>query len=199
MRALLPLVVALSGCLTPLTGSLKPAAQPVTMTASPGKAHVVFLRPEQFVGAALSTTVFDTGSRKVWGKSVNDSAFAVDVEPGSYELCSIPVLESAARQLTSVELEQIGVTTPITRIEVEAGKSYLLQMKVEWGGHLEALPVRAGTPREEVLLATLARVRHAEVVGNETLDEKSAAAWADLCRVTSGPTVRLNLKATDGR
>ncbi len=193
------LMLLTSGCLTPLTGVLKPASAPVTMTAIPGKAHLVFLRPEQFVGASLSTLVFDPASRKVWGKSVNGAAFAVDVEPGRYELCQIPFLEGAVRQFTSVEYEQIGVTTPLTRLEVEAGKSYLLQMKVEWGARVEALPVRPGTPREEVLLATLQRVRHAEVASVETLDEKSAAAWADLCRVTSGPTVRLELKASDGR
>lgn len=206
--ALTCLVLLASGCLTPLTGSMRAVSRPLVLQPDPATARVVFVRAEHLRDHNLSIFFFDGPRGRVLGKSVNGSAFAVDLEPGDYLLCGAPVFEQTSLRLTP-ELARwppsgwSSFQAPVTRLSVAAGRTYLLEATVA-SGALEARPVRPGTSREQRLLATLHEVRAAEPVAESDEFKQFADAsllkdWFEHCLASSSDDLRLRLVADEGR
>jgi hypothetical protein len=193
----------LAGCRPmplPLTGSLRPAAGVVSLTAPPALARVVFVRKGQFYARDFTAKIFDTASRQVWGRSLDDSTFAVNVEPGSYELCPLPVFADQspnprAKRTQVRDLEASWVKAPVTHVELAAGKTYLFSVQVPWGGRLEVMPVTHDSALEAEVLDLLPRTRQAEVTTVETVDDDDLARFEQLCRLPSA----LRMEAAEGR
>jgi hypothetical protein len=183
------------GCV-PLTQVMRPAPGPVSFTGTPTKARVIFARPANFFGSAVSPTLLDPQRQLVFGQAINDSYFAVDLEPGVYQVCPALIrfnaLGNQDGSLTDHDWYDLGLRVPITELEVAAGNTYLLRIAISWGPRVRVLPIIPGSPEEERLLAALPGVRPAEVATDAT-EYRTAAeptaleAFSELCRDSSGP------------
>lgn len=202
------IAVLLTSCATPLTGAMRPSAGPLSLIASPTTARVIFVRPAHFLGSALNPFIFDGLRRAVLGKAINGSWFAVDLEPGVYQLCPANIMfDSSGQQLTQFadfEWVALGFRSPLTRLEVAAGKTYLLQIGIRWGPVIEAIPVRPGTLREARLLEELPSISPAEVVVSSpefvsVSDPAQLDDWYEFCRESSSNDVRLRVEPDDGK
>ena len=205
-RALI--AVLLAGCATPLSGAMRASPAVLCLAASPTPARVIFARPDRFVGSAVNPFIFDGLRMKMLGQAVNGSYFAVDLEPGVYQLCPALIrFDGAGKQMwqfADFEWVALGFRTPLTRLAVEAGKTYMLQVGIHWGPWIEATPVRPGTLREERLLAELPRIRAAEPVVDspefiEASDKAMLFDWYEMCRESSGADVRRRMDPEDGK
>ncbi|MFZ5439669.1 MAG: hypothetical protein ACOZQL_06655, partial [Myxococcota bacterium] len=187
MRLLsLLLAFVATACLTPLRGAMRPSPRPLSLTAAPGKARLLFLRSEHFVGGALSVFYFDGVRGQVLGKSVNDSAFAVDVEPGEYQVCGVSIAEGAWGGPSPLPTPLPGASSRLTKLTVAEGKTYALRVRIGMGPRLEAWPVLPRTPRARVLEEELASLRAVEPVSDASefvrmTDPRQQAEWFDLC------------------
>jgi hypothetical protein len=196
MRGLVLLAaLASSSCAIPLKGLMRPSAAPLNLTSSPTTARVIFARPPSFFGSAVVPTFIDPQRRTVFGQTPNDSYFAVDLEPGVYQVCpTMMAFDSAmARQqnMTDHDWFELGLRMPITELHVAAGNTYLLRISLSWGPRVRVIPIIPGSADEEKLLAALPGVRPAEVVTpakeHETIaDEEALEAFYALCRDSSG-------------
>ncbi len=199
----LPMLVGLllcSRCATPLSASLRLAEKPLTLEAQRSTARLVFIRPDLFTGSALSAYFVDASTRRVLGKSVNQTAFAVDVEPGAHLLCPVPVFDQALTRMGPATAPAMATRTPLTRMTVEAARTYLLWVSVRWGPTIEAVPVRPDTAREKALLEALKNVRPVELAPKlDDLAVDELAEWLDQCRLSSSDDLRLGAQPADGR
>lgn len=189
-----------AGCATPLSGSLRLADKPLALQAQSTTARLVFVRPDRFTGSAVSAYFVDASTRRVLGKSVNQTAFAVDVEPGSHLICPVPVFDQALGRMGPATAPAMATATPLTRVKVEAGRTYLLWVSVRWGPVIEAVPVRPDTAREQALLEELEQVRPVELA--PVLDDLAAdelTEWIDQCRLSSDDDLRLGAQPDEGR
>ncbi|MBL8909764.1 MAG: hypothetical protein JNM17_03570 [Archangium sp.] len=110
-------------------------------------AQVVFARPLSFLGATEPVYVLERRTGRVLGISLNESAFAMELEPGAYELCPAPNIDAQIWQsYQGFEVSRF-LHTPLTRIEVAAGRRYLVEVVVDRGIY-ELVPARAGSQRE---------------------------------------------------
>lgn len=189
-------VLALSSCAVPLQGLMRPSATPISLASAPTTARVIFARPANFFGSAIVPTFIDPQRGKVFGQSVDDSYFAVDLEPGVYQVCpTMMEFESAmSRQIdvTNRDWLGLGLRMPITELHVAAGNTYLLRIALSWGPRVRVLPIVPGSAEEEKLLAALPHVRPAEVVPvsdeHDTIaDPEVLERFYAICRDSSGP------------
>ncbi len=188
-----------SSCATPLSASLRLSQQPLNLEAQQSTARLIFIRPNHFVGSGLGTYLVDASTRRVLGKSVNQTAFAVDVEPGTHLICPVPVLEQASRRIAPWTAAAVSIRTPLTRVTVEAGRSYLFSVSVR-GGTIEAVPVSPDTAREDALLEALKEARPVELAPRlDDLAVEELPEWLDQCRLSSGDDLRLGAHPGDGR
>lgn len=189
-----------AGCATPLTGSLRLADKPLALQAQSTTARLVFVRPDRFMGSGVSAYFIDFATKQVLGKSVNQTAFAVDVAPGSHLICPVPTFEQALVRMDPQTAPAMATSTPVTRVTVEPGRTYYFWVSVHWGARIEAVPMKRDTLREKALLETLKEVR--PVVLAPQLDDLVADEldeWLDHCRLSSGDDVRLNAEPQDGQ
>ncbi|MDP3234984.1 MAG: hypothetical protein Q8N26_19535 [Myxococcales bacterium] len=189
-----------SSCVTPLSGSLRLSERPLKLEAGPATARLVFVRPDRFLGGAVGAYLVDVSTKRVLGKSVNQTAFAVDVEPGSHLICPVPSFDQASSRIGPATAAALSTVVPMTRITVEAGRTYLFRVSVGWGPRIEAIPSRPDTLREKALLETLRDVRHVELAPKvDELPGDELAEWLDLCRLSSSDDLRLSTQPDEGR
>ncbi|MCU0696615.1 MAG: hypothetical protein MUC96_08810 [Myxococcaceae bacterium] len=202
MRRLLAVVSSalLAGCLTPLSASLKPTDRPLSLEAPADRARLVFVRPARFTGSAVSAFFVDAASQRVLGKSVDQTMFAVDVEPGVHVVCPVPVFDQALARMGPQTTPSLVTALPPTRLTVEAGRTYLLWVSVQWGPRVEALPVRPDSPAERDLRLAMVRARPVELAPKlDDLVVDELPAWLDQCRRSFDADVRLTAEPLDGR
>lgn len=189
-------VLGCCSCAMPLRGLMRPAAAPLSLASAPTTARVIFARPASFFGSAVVPTFIDPQRGTVYGQAVDDSYFAVDLEPGVYQVC--PTLmrfhTPAVRQpeMRSHDWYELGLRLPITELQLAAGNTYLLRVALSWGPRVRVLPIVPGSPEEEKLLAALPRVRPAEVMNAApehltAADPEALEDFSALCRDSSGP------------
>lgn len=191
-----------SSCATPLSASLRLSQKPLNLEAQQSTARLIFIRPNHFAGSGLGTYLVDASTRRVLGKSVNQTAFAVDVEPGTHLICPVPVLEQASRRIAPWTVAAVSIRTPLTRVTVEAGRTYLFSVSVRggWGGTIEAVPVSPDTAREDALLEALKEARPVELATRlDDLAVEELPEWLEQCRLSSGDDLRLGAQPADGR
>lgn len=189
-----------SSCATPLTASLRLSDKPLALQAQLSTARLVFVRPDHFSGSAVSAYFVDASTRRVLGKSVNQTAFAVDVEPGTHLLCPVPVFDQALGRMSPATAPAMATRTPLTRVTVEAGRTYLIRVSVRWGPVIEAVPVRPDTTWEQEVLEALKTTRPVELAPQlDDLAGDELSEWIDRCRLSSSDDVRLAGQPADGR
>jgi hypothetical protein len=175
---------------------MRPSSAPLSLASAPTTARVIFARPPNFFGSAIVPTFIDPQRGKVFGQTADDSYFAVDLEPGVYQVC--PTLMafnwSMSRQLDMKNHDwfDLGMRMPITELHVAAGNTYLLRIALSWGPRVRVLPIVPGSAEEEKLLAELPNVRPAEVVSTATehdtvADPEALEDFYAICRDSSGP------------
>ncbi len=199
--------LALAACVAPLQGSMRPAPGELSFSPSPTSAKVVFMRPDRWVGGGLNAMLFDGVRGQVFGKSVNDSVFVAELEPGDYLVCPAPLLVDEDRRYGPEWARARGIVAPVTRLSVAAGKTYLVKVAVNWGPVVTALPVRPGSLREELALKELPHLRRSELLPdlpdnperNLFRDPKVLSRWFDFCLDSSGDDLRLKVRPEDGR
>ncbi len=152
--------------------------------------------------------LFDGVRGHVFGKSVNDSVFVAELEPGDYLMCAAPVFDDADHRMDQLEsARRMGIVSPVSRLSVSAGKTYLVQISFDSDHARAALPVGAGSKREELAALDLPHLRQAELVPDTPdnaerslfRDPKVLARWFEFCLDSSGDDMRLRLRAEDGR
>jgi hypothetical protein len=190
------------GCATPLTASVRLREQPVALSASPSRARLVFVRPDRFVGSAVSAYFVDAATQQVLGKSVNQTVFAVDVEPGAHVLCPVPVFDQAGQRMGPNTAPGQSTRVPPTTVTVEAGHTYLFRVDIQFGEwpRIVALPVRAGTASEAQLVERLGSLRPVELAPKlDDLVTDELPAWIERCRKSADGDVTLVAQPRDGR
>ncbi len=211
MRSLRLLLVSLllAGCVTPIGGGMRQVAGPLSLSAPPNAARVVFVRPWSFVGPGFSPFIVDGRRKIVLGQSFNESAFAVDLAPGSYELCAAPIVKTKGSDFYPVPSEATARATlvnPVTRLDAVEGSTYLIRVAFSLGlrTSMELEPVRPGTRREHEVQAELVQARPMELEPRDATYRAAESAgqvseWFELCRNASDEATRLRLDAEDGR
>ena len=143
-------VATLTGCsrTKKIESPMKPLAAGLSMAAPADKARVVIARP--FRGAAFRMTyhVIDNDNRYV-GDTFNDSAFAIDLEPGVHKLCA--------------------GKGPSVNATLAAGKTYLVRIDLTFTS-VRAVPVKPGTDDFKELMASMGEIRGAELITPFTED-----------------------------
>jgi hypothetical protein len=183
-------------CAMPLQGLMRPSATPLSLASAPTTARVIFARPANFFASAVVPTFIDPQRGTVFGQTVDDSYFAVDLEPGTYQVCPTLMrfnsLMTRQPEMRIHDWFEFGMRMPITELNVEAGNTYLLRVALSWGPRVSVQPIVPGSADEDKLLAALPRIRPAEVV-RTAIEHQTAAnpeALEDfyaLCRDSSGP------------
>lgn len=175
-----------SACAT-LPESMKKAG-PTLPAGNPALAQLVFARPLSFIGSAEFVYVIEKRTQRVLGVTTNESAFSIELEPGIYELCPAPNIELPAwQQMVPYEVSRF-LRTPITRIEVAAGRRYLLEVNVDRGLY-EFVPARPGSQRERRLKEGFQYLQLLEP--NESsvdlhVSPEELAPWIENCVDSSG-------------
>lgn len=195
-RLALLAVLACSSCAIPLKGLMKQSVAPLSLASAPTTARVIFARPANFFGSAIVPTFIDPQRGTVFGQNANDSYFAVDLEPGVYQVCpTMMAFDSAMSRQVDIKNHDwfdLGYRVPITELHVAAGNTYLLRVALSWGPRINVLPIVPGSVDEEKLLAALPHIRPAEVVTpaaeQQTIaDPEVLDDFYALCRDSSGP------------
>ncbi|MFT3837388.1 MAG: hypothetical protein QM723_10375 [Myxococcaceae bacterium] len=110
------------------------------LTAPGGKARVIVARPHRGTAFRMAYHVIADGAYV--GDTFDDTAFAIDVAPGSHQICA--------------------GNGPNVTANVEAGKTYLLRVDLTFT-NVKATPVKKGTDDFKELMEGIHEIRGTQV------------------------------------
>ena len=122
---------------------------------------------------------------RVLGESLNGSAFSVDLAPGSYAFCAATPVYWRTGWLFPWETIDFPLwgRTPLTRVEVIAGRTYLFEVRVD-ARLIEVVPARYGTLRARRMEAALPGLQVLEpIAGAPQLqaEPQDLVSWLEQC------------------
>ena len=194
------LLLAVS-CAAPQAGSMKQRLTKLELQAPATTARVIFVRLPNPLGSTVTPFLIERGTMRVLGESLNGSAFSVDLAPGSYALCAAMPVYWRTGWLYPWEFDFSRLLhTPLTRLEVIAGRTYLLEVRVN-GAVVEAVPARYGSLRARRLEAALPELSALEpIAGAPQLqaEPQDLVSWFEQCVDSTSPD-RWKAGPDDGR
>lgn len=193
--------LALVSCTGPQFGSLKRTGAPLDLIAPATSARLVFVRAATLMGDSTTPFVIERNSLRAFAEVPARSVVTLDVAPGQYEFCLVaPMMQQVGwRQLNWFIDMPDYVRTPLTRVEVAAGRTYLFEVRVVRAG-MELAPARRDSSRLRRLEEWLPELEvHAPIADSPILkaEPEEIAPWMENC-VDSTPE-RWQMGVDDGR
>lgn len=193
--------VALASCTGPQFGSLKRTGAAIDLIAPASSARLVFVRPVTLIGDNTTPFIIERHSLRPFAETPARSVVTLDVAPGQYEFCLVsPAMNQTGWRQQNWFLDLSAYyRTPLTRVEVAPGKTYVFEVRVLQTG-MELTPARRDSSRMRKLEEWLPELEVLTPISDSALlkaEPEEIAPWMENC-VDSTPE-RWQMGVDDGR